>query len=335
MKNKYVTEDKLKICNKDNSELGQGFLEYLSSIGRSKGTIYQYSNDLKICWVLLLDLCSNKFFVELTKRDIIKIQNFLLNNQKLSPARIRRFRSTISSMSNYIENILDDEFKDYRNIIGKIEAPVNTPVREIDYFDFKFAKSISNKLIKDGRIQQAFYLMIAVSSGARKAEILRLKMSDINVDKLILGSLYKTSKIETKGRGENLLNKYILKSLIEEYIPIFKEYRNSLGVDIEHIFFRKVEGGFDQAQISTADSFSDTIDRYFGDKHFHSHSARHTYVTELLKSGLPLEVVREVVGHKSSQTTEIYNEIDTSDLLAEYFDENGIKGKEVKSLSDL
>ena len=32
-------------------------------------------------------------------------------------------RSAISSMSNLIENILDEEFPDFRNIINKIPVP--------------------------------------------------------------------------------------------------------------------------------------------------------------------------------------------------------------------
>ena len=197
-KQRYVTEEKLAQVNKENLELGGEYLEYLASIGRSKQTIAQYSNDLKILWVLLLEKCKNKFFVELTKRDVIKIQNYLLNEQGLSSARIRRFRSTASSLSNYIENIMDDEFPDYRALINKVEAPVLSPVREIDYFDFDFAKKIAHKLISDGKIQPAFLLMMATASGARKAELLRLKMSDISEDKLILGSLYKSDKIKTK-----------------------------------------------------------------------------------------------------------------------------------------
>lgn len=47
-----------------------------------------------------------------------------------SPARVRRVKAALSSLSNYIENILDDEYEDFRPIIRKIENPQNTPVRE-------------------------------------------------------------------------------------------------------------------------------------------------------------------------------------------------------------
>ena len=52
---------------------------------------------------------TNKYFPEISKRDIISYQNWLLRNNENSPARVRRLKSTLSSLSNYIEAILDDE----------------------------------------------------------------------------------------------------------------------------------------------------------------------------------------------------------------------------------
>nr|HPI98396.1 hypothetical protein [Synergistales bacterium] len=62
--------------------------------------------------------------------DIIKYQNHLLNDLKLSSNRIRRMKSTLSSLSNYIVNILDDDYPEFKNIILKIEAPQKNLVRE-------------------------------------------------------------------------------------------------------------------------------------------------------------------------------------------------------------
>ena len=36
------------------------------------------------------------------------------------------------------------------------------------------------------------------------------------------------------------------------------------------------------------------------------HSARHTYATELLGQGVPLEAIRKLLGHTNLSTTEIY-----------------------------
>ncbi|MCF0231068.1 MAG: hypothetical protein HUJ63_02090 [Enterococcus sp.] len=78
-RNIIVSAEKLEQCNKDNIQLGKDFLEYLSSVDRSQTTIDAYANDLKIFWVYCFENLGNKFFVDLSKRDIVKFQNHCLN----------------------------------------------------------------------------------------------------------------------------------------------------------------------------------------------------------------------------------------------------------------
>lgn len=127
-RNSIVTNELLAQVNPENIDLGNDFLDYLRSVDRAGSTIDQYKNDLKIFWVYLLQHCNNKFFVELSKRDISKYQSYCLTEWKWSPARMRRVKSTLSSLSNYVENMLDDEFENYRPIVRKIENPVNEKV---------------------------------------------------------------------------------------------------------------------------------------------------------------------------------------------------------------
>ena len=128
--NNICSPEKLAQVNPENIQLGNDFLEYLTSIDRAKTTIESYKHDLDVIWVLILELLNNKFFVELSKRDIVKLQNHCLNSLGWSPARMRRVKSTMSSLSNYIEAMLDDEFENYRQIVRKIEKPQACAVRE-------------------------------------------------------------------------------------------------------------------------------------------------------------------------------------------------------------
>lgn len=51
-------------------------------------------------------------------------------------------------MSNFIENILDDEFPNFRNIINKVESPANKPVREKTVWEDSELESLLNKLVE-------------------------------------------------------------------------------------------------------------------------------------------------------------------------------------------
>ena len=52
--------------------------------------------------------------------------------------------------------------------------------------------------------------------------------------------------------------------------------------------------------------------------HFTPHSFRHTYATMSRRAGVPLEVVSQLITHRSVQTTqEIYSHLDVEDLREE------------------
>ena len=116
--------------NKENIELMNDWLEYLKSIDRAKGTILNYKSDLEIFFCWNLEFNKNKFFVDLTKREISKFQSYTMNEWKWSPKRVRRVKSTLSSLSNFIESILDEDYENYRPIVRKIENPADIPVRD-------------------------------------------------------------------------------------------------------------------------------------------------------------------------------------------------------------
>ena len=79
-RNSIVTNELLAQVNPENIDLGNDFLDYLRSVDRAGSTIDQYKNDLKIFWVYLLQHFNNKFFVELSKRDISKYQSYCLTD---------------------------------------------------------------------------------------------------------------------------------------------------------------------------------------------------------------------------------------------------------------
>ena len=175
--NDITSEEKLKKVNPENLELETDYLEYLSSIGRAKSTIYQYRQNLHVFWCWNLEYNNNKFFVDLKKRELSKFQNHTINEWGWSPKRVRNVKATISSLSNFIENILDDEYEGYKPIVKKIENPADTTVRTKTVFKLFELQKLLDYLVENKQYMKACVLSLAMNNGRRKAEIPRFKVN--------------------------------------------------------------------------------------------------------------------------------------------------------------
>lgn len=202
--NTITTPEKIAQINSENTYLKKEFLDYLKSVDRSDGTIKQYASDLDIFFCWNLDMNNNKEFIKITKREFAKFQSHALNEWKWSSNRIRRVKSALSSLSNFIENIMDEEegYENYRSVIRKIESPVKEAAREKTVFEAEELQKLLDHLVEKGKYRQACMLALAMYSGRRKAELPRFKVEYFNDENVIFGSLYKTpEKVKTKGRG--------------------------------------------------------------------------------------------------------------------------------------
>ena len=338
--NEITSEEKLKQVNPENLQLEKDFLEYLESVDRSKGTIKQYRANLHIFWCWNLEYNKNKFFVELTKRELVKFQNHALNVWLWSPRRIRVVKATISSLSNFIESILDDEFEDYRSIIKKIESPTNEAVREKSVFTQEELQPLLDTLVENKDYMKACVLALAMYSGRRKAELTRFKVSYFTDDNLMFGgSLYKSpEKIKTKGRGTKgkLLEVYVLAKQFKPYLDLWLKEREELGITSDWLFPKYKNGEWldENIDTSTIDSYSRTYTRLLG-KPFYPHSCRHMFCTMLLEQNLPESVVQDIIGWSSSEMVKLYDDRSKDSQLEKYFGEDGIKQVETKGLNDL
>lgn len=322
--NRIQTPELLAQFDSQNKYLMQTFLEYLKSTDKSKLTIEQYDNDLKIffCWDVLEN--NNKPFTQITKREFTKFQGKALNDWEWSSSRIRRVKSCISSLSNYIENILDEEpeYQGYRSIIRKIENPVNVPVREKTVFKTEELQKLLDTLVENKQYKQACALSLAMSSARRKAEIPRFKVSYFTDENVLYGSLYKTpEKVVTKGRGSKgkLLYLYILKKPFDPYLKMWLNEREMCGIQSEWLFPKENnpnEPVSDDIMDGWADHFTTILN-----KDFYWHSIRHYATTEFCKSNIPPQIIKGIIGWESVDMVDVYNDLSTDDMLAQYFKE--------------
>jgi site-specific recombinase XerD len=335
--NNIVTEELYsKVCQ-ENKDLLNDFIEYLQSVDKSPRTIESYHDDIRIFYVWNLQKNNNKIFYEVNKRDIMKYQNYLLNELKHSSSRIRRLKSSISSMSNFIESMMDDLYPAFRNIINKVPAPVKQAVREKTVLTDEQVQFLLDYLMENKKYQQACAFALGVASGARKSELLRFKVSYFKDENIMYGSLYKTpEKIKTKGRSSKgkLIFKYIIVGKFKPYFDLWMKQREELGIIGEELFWSSYGKSNKPADTTLLDSYAMTFSQILG-VDFYWHSLRHFYTTEMCKNNIPAEVIKSIVGWESTDMVSIYNDTEVDEELGKYFDENGMKEVEKKGLSDL
>ena len=321
MNHGLTTPEKLSKVNPDNTQLKKDFLEYLKSIKRSPLTIRGYENDLDIffCWVL--DNADNKSFAKITKRELVRFQNWLCGDNQNGSARVRRIKSAISSLSNYVEAILDtdEEFKDFRSIVRKIENPALQPVREKTVLTDEQVNELLTQLTEKGKYEQACAVALAMFSGRRKSELPRFKVSDFSEDRIVCdGALYKSAPIQTKGRS---LGKYIpcytLVKDFKPYLDAWLKYREDNGIESEWLLTDPSDSS-KPLGIATMNSWA----RSFGNilnVEWYWHLCRHRMSTYLVRAGIPDSVIADIIGWDSVDMVKVYTDIDAEEQIGAYF----------------
>ena len=159
-------------------------------------------------------------------------------------------------------------------------------------------EEIRNKLIID-----LFY-----TTGIRRAELIHLKLSDVNLSGTVIKVLGKRNK-------ERILP--ILPIIIAQ-LTLFLNERLCLDsvVDCEYLFLTK-------KGLKLNDSFVyRLINSYFStvsEKVKKSpHILRHTFATHLLNNGADLNSVKELLGHSSLASTQVYTHNSLAELKSVY-----------------
>ena len=326
--NRIVSEETFAKILPENLKLANDFLDYLKAIDRAASTIRQYENDLHIFFAYNAEQNGNKRFTEISKREFANFQSYALTEWKWSSNRIRRVKSVLSSLSNYIECMLDEEeeYAGHRPVIRKIASSVLEPCREKTIITDKEVQTVLDELISKEKYQCACAFALASFSGSRKSELLRFKVRYFDDENIMKdAALYKTpEKIVTKGRGSKgkSLYKYTLLDF-KKYFDLWMAERSKLGIESEMLL---VNRNGQPLSVGALDEYAKYITDILG-KPFYFHSLRHQLCTRLFKIGIPANIIQEFFGWSNLEMTNIYNDSDSSDFFGKYFTKDGLKGE--------
>jgi len=312
-----ITSDKLtKQINPENMELTDRFLKEKSTRTSEKTIVVYKSNMIMfLTWNLLHN--NNKFFIDIKKLEFADFFSFAVDELKLGSSKLNNMRSTLSSFSNFIEKFYDEEYPEFRNVILKIvESTPKDIRREKTILTDKQVESLLEHLSKINS-QQACWLSLAITSGARFSELLSFEIDLIDEDRMAFGDIFleTTRQIKTKGRGKGgkLLYKYILREQFLPYYKIWIEERSKIlkEKNIEHNYLFIKEDG-EPATEASIRGWIDGFGEYLGVS-VYAHSFRHYLTTLLSKKNIPNVLIKEIFGWSSIVMVELYDDTTAKD----------------------
>jgi integrase/recombinase XerD len=153
------------------------------------------------------------------------------------------------------------------------------------------------------RLRDRFLVRLLDASGLRISEALGLRHADL---------VLRSGEVRVVPREDNA-NGARVKGMKKRTVPVPRALFDAYGdymeseygtLDSDFVFvnlFREPKGA--PMTRANAKDLLTRLRRRSGVGHFHAHALRHSYATRLLRAGVPLEVVAELLGHASAQTT--------------------------------
>ncbi len=229
------------------------------------------------------------------------IRNWIvfLSKNKISPNSINRKISSLKTYFKFLVNIKEIKRSPLRNHTSlRTKSKVVNPMNETEMKEvFELFKTSEKELTRDSMIIDILY-----STGLRRAELINLKKSDIYFDDQVIKVLGKRNKERLVPMLPGLVKKLKLytKNIKEDSFLL----QSNNGSKISPSTIYRVVNKYLRS-ISTKTKIS-------------PHVLRHTFATHILNNGADINSIKEILGHKSLASTQIYTKIKIPTIVNDY-----------------
>ena len=261
----------------------------------SNNTIRSYKKTFE----LLIDYLINKKnlkifqinFETITRDIVIEFLNYLEEEKKNT---IRTRNQRLACIKSFYQYCLIEEIDNIKNIKEVLTIKSKKYIKKvIDYLTEEELKELLesiNTTTKIGR-RNLVILSLLYDTAARASEIINLKIEDIHLEEkyvILNGKGSKQRVVPLMDQTVNLLKQY------------FKE-QNLYNYLFENKYHKKMNNDF----------IKDILSKYnkIFTKNITPHTIRHTRAIHLLSVGVPIIMIRDLLGHESIITTEEYAKV--------------------------
>ncbi len=257
------------------------FKRWLSSKRYSPNTIKTYSEALGT----FLKYYHQKDIEQISNEDLVDFNNDFILKNNLS-----------ASYQNQVVNAIKIFFREMQGAKLNIDL-VHRPKKPHTLPKVLAEQEIADILNALDNIKHKCMLSLIYSAGLRRGELLNLKIKDIDSNRMLIEiNAAKGMKDRIAPLSETVLN--LLRAYYTEYTPKEYLFEGQKGEKYsERSLALVLKKGAHLAGIQ---------------KNINLHMLRHSYATHLLENGTDLRYIQELLGHKSSKTTEIYTHVSRS-----------------------
>ncbi len=249
------------------------------------------------------------------KRDLISFQNFCIESyqqEKISDINYSQIRSWIvdlveSKVSNRSVNRKISSLKSFYKYLQKIKIIQNNPLSshkalktskkiQVPFSIKEVNEVLSNIVTEDSFESTRNKLIVALfySTGMRRTELIQLKMNSINFSE-------KQLKVIGKRNKERLLP--LLPSVLKSMHNYIKQ-RDLIDTSEDYLFLTSKGNKLYETLVYRI------INNYFSNVSSKlkksPHILRHSFASHMLNEGADLNSVKELLGHSSLASTQVY-----------------------------
>tara|TARA_R110000787_G_scaffold128702_2_gene240489 strand:+ start:505 stop:1404 length:900 start_codon:yes stop_codon:yes gene_type:complete len=268
------------------------FLDYLLLEKKySVHTITAYKNDL----ISFRDFCEVEYQQnDISESNYSQIRSWIVSlvDGEVSNRSINRKVSSLKSFYKYLQKIKTIEINPLASHKAlktpkKVQVPFS--VKEVTMVLSEIIADDSFETIRDKLIIELFY-----STGMRRAELINLKVSSIDIaEKLV--------KVVGKRNKERLIP--LLPSIVKS-LEIYIKNREHLDVQSDYLFLTQKGNKIYETLVYRV--INNYFSRVSSKLKKSPHILRHSFATHLLNEGADLNSVKELLGHSSLASTQVY-----------------------------
>ncbi len=262
----------------------QTFIRYLNSKRYSSNTIKVYSDSMST----FLRYFSMKDITDISNDDLIDFNNNYILKNNFS-----------ASFQNQVVNAVKLYFSTIQ--LKKIDVElIHRPRREKVLPNVLSKEEVKQLLLVSANIKHRIMLSMIYACGLRRSELLKLKPNDILSDRGLIIIR------QSKGKKDRVVP--LSPILLIQLRDYFKIYRPKTWL------FEGDTIGQQYSERSLQLVLKRQLAKTTIKKDVTLHWLRHSYATHLLENGTDLRYIQELLGHKSSKTTEIYTHVSTKNI---------------------